>query len=434
MDMEQQNMSKVTIGTKNNQLPAKAVQLKTPQSIIHIKHKISLLQYKLWILLLHELKRQFDENIPADEQGFRYVAMQNITAKLGYSPKKSEIWNDLLALKNETIAFNLLGKDGQKAKYGAGFISEWTVTSQRIGFKFPSILEEVMYGLDDAMSIFQMLNWDIFNHFSGKYEAIIYKLCKDYVGVARTPKMTVADFREYMGLVDGEYSEFKELNRWTISTPVKNINQSPISDISVDVAFAKQGRKVEELYFVVKPRYQELSLLPVVAESNPLVCEPFLTAKVTIAQQDQQQYLQTFSPDHIRASIERANDYAADLAAKGKTINYGAIYKMAIEENWGEQYLQQKSLNNAIPKQEEPSADVQVVQKEKLQNVTNEDLRQAFAMLQPEQQEALRNEYISQESLAFKKLWKDTLKQKQLPEELLTFKASFTKFLQKKLV
>lgn len=158
-------MNKITSSTKNSQLPAKAVQLKTPQSIIHIKHKISLLQYKLWILLLHELKRQFDENIPPDEQGFRYVAMQNITEKLGYSPKKSEIWNDLLALKNETIAFNLLGKDGQKAKYGAGFISEWTVTSQRIGFKFPSILEEVMYGIDDAMSIFQMLNWDIFNHF-----------------------------------------------------------------------------------------------------------------------------------------------------------------------------------------------------------------------------------------------------------------------------
>lgn len=246
--------------------------------------------------------------------------------------------------------------------------------------------------------------------------------------------MTVADFREYMGLVDGEYSEFKELNRWTISTPVKNINQSPISDISVDVAFAKQGRKVEELYFVVKPRYQELSLLPVVVESNPSACEPFLSAKVTVAQQDQQQYLQKFSPEHIRASIERANDYAADLAAKGKTINYGAIYKMAIEENWGKQYLQQKNLNNAMPKQEPPSIEVQVVQKEKLQNVTNEELWQAFAMLQTEQQEALRNEYISQESLAFKKLWKDTLKQKQLPEELLTFKASFIKFLQKKLV
>lgn len=428
-------MSKVTSGIKNSQLPVKAVQLKTPQSIIHIKHKISLLQYKLWILLLHELKRQFDENIPADEQGFRYVAMQNITEKLGYSPKKSEIWNDLLALKNETIAFNLLGKDGQKAKYGAGFISEWTVTSQRIGFKFPSILEEVMYGLDDAMSIFQMLNWDIFNHFSGKYEAIIYKLCKDYVGVARTPKMTVADFREYMGLVDGEYSEFKELNRWTISTPVKNINQSPISDISVDVAFAKQGRKVEELYFVVKPRYQELSLLPrVVTESNPSVCEAFLSAKVTIAEQDQQQYLQTFLPENICASIERANDYAADLAAKGKVINYGAIYKMAIEENWGEQYLQQKSLINAMTKQEISSVEVQVAKKEKLQNVSNEDLWQAFRMLQTEHQDALRNEYISQESLAFKKLWKDTLKQKQLPEELLTFKASFIKFLQKKLV
>ena len=81
--------------------------------------------------------------------------MQHIVDKLGYAPKKLDIWQDLLALKNETIAFNLLEKDGQSAKYGAGFISEWTVSTNRIGFKFPSILESVMRGLDDAEAIFQ---------------------------------------------------------------------------------------------------------------------------------------------------------------------------------------------------------------------------------------------------------------------------------------
>ena len=87
-----------------------------------------------------------------------------------------------------------------------------------------------------------------------------------------------------------------------------------------------------------------------------------------------------------------------------------------------------------MPKQEAPSVEVQIVAKETLQQVSNEELWQAFAMLHAEQQEALRKEYISQESLAFKKLWNDSLKQKQPPEELLTFKASFTKFLQKKRV
>lgn len=313
--------------------------LKTPQSLIHIKHRISLLQYKLWILLLHELKAQFDRDEPTDSKGFRYIPMQEIIDRLGYTPKKSDIWQDLLGLKNETIAFNFLEKDGQSAKYGAGFISEWIVTSNRIGFKFPTILEEVMRGLDDAATIFHKLNWEIFNHFSGKYEAIIYKLCKDYLGIGRTPYITVLDFREYMGLKEQEYSYFDDLNRRCIKNPIKNINESVVADIMVSVEFHRNGRKVEGLYFTMQPKYQ--TVLPFIEFENHTA---FSFAKVTISAFEQQNYLENFSAEEIQASIERANQYGEDLESKGKKVKYGAIYKKAIDENWGKQFLELKQL------------------------------------------------------------------------------------------
>lgn len=408
----------------------KGIRLKTPQSIIHIKHKISLLQYKLWILLLHELKHQLDESVLPDEQGFRYVPMESIAEKLGYLPKKTEIWNDLLALKNETIAFNLLGKDGQKAKYGAGFISEWTVTSQRVGFKFPSILEEVMRGLDDAMSIFQLLNWDIFNHFSGKYEAIIYKLCKDYVGVERTPKMTVSDFREYMGLVDGEYGEFKELNRWTISTPIKNINKSPVSDISVDVSFSKNGRKVEALYFVVKPRYEEFSILPALTAEHDTA---FALAKITFSSSDKLMYLKSYSQEIIYAAIERANQYGIELEIKGKKVNYGAIYKKAIYENWGQPILDQKKLieDSQILVDKSKSQTLKKSQPEDLKYIglTDKQIINKFKLLDDVEKARLRDLYIFGESVAFRKIWNDALSRQEQPEDLAVFNKTFIKFL-----
>jgi hypothetical protein len=40
-----------------------------------------------------------------------------------------------------------------------------------------------MRGLDLPKAMFSLISWDIFNHFTGKHEAIIYKLCKDYIGV-----------------------------------------------------------------------------------------------------------------------------------------------------------------------------------------------------------------------------------------------------------
>lgn len=337
------------IETKKEQ----GLMLKTPQSLIHIKHTISLLQYKLWILLLHELKKQFDANEPADEKGFRYIHIQNLVERLGYIPKKSDIWNDLVGIGDQQIAFNMLEKDGKSVKYGARFISEFKVSTSRIGFKFPSFLEDVMHGLDNAEEIFHKLNWDIFNQFSGKYEAIIYKLCKDYLGVGRTPYITVLDFREYMGFKNGEYAEFMKLNEWVITRPLKNINTSPVSDISISVEYHRKGRKVEGLYFTMKPKHQ--AALPFVeSENNPA----FTLAKVTISSAKQQAYLAKMSAEQIHLTLARANEYGEELEKKGKKVNYGAIYKKAIEENWGEQHTQQKSLNIETPQKKKPEASV----------------------------------------------------------------------------
>src|SRR5690349_7772651 len=106
---DKKSKTELTIRAKNDL--AKNDFIKTPQSLIHIRHKISLLQYKYWILMLRELRRQFDEGIPPDEEGFRTMPMSVVRDAFGYSPNKGELWNDLLALKNETISYNFLNKD-----------------------------------------------------------------------------------------------------------------------------------------------------------------------------------------------------------------------------------------------------------------------------------------------------------------------------------
>lgn len=313
--------------------------LKTPQSLIHIKHTISLFQYKLWILLLQEFKRQFDADEPADEKGFRYVPMSYLEQHLGYTPSRQDLINDLRALRKEEICFNYLEKDGYKAQYFAGFISEVKATRLTIGFKFPSLIDDVMLGLDNAKAIFQMLNWNVFNHFSGKYEAIIYKLCKDYIGIGRTPYLTVNEVREYMGLKEAEYALFEDFNKFCLKKPIALINASDVSDILVEVIYNRSGRKVIGLYFAVKSKQQ--AILPFVEfQVNPA----FTCAKVTISISDQQNYLESYSPEQIGLSIERANEYCEDLEKKRKSVNYGAIYKTAITENWGAQLQEKKAL------------------------------------------------------------------------------------------
>lgn len=317
--------------------------LKTSQAVVHISHGITLRQYKYWILLLHFYRESYKQSLPSEQDGTVRIPIAKISEYLGYEPVKAELRADFEVLRKEPIVINILSKDGHKAQRGMGFISEWEVSSKTVGVRLPTFLEDVMKGLDDAKAIFHLLHWEIFSSFNGKYEAIIYKLCKDYVGVQRTPYMTIADFRQYVGLQETEYPQFAELNRWTISKPVSVINESVLSDILVTVEFSRKGRKVEGLYFKVEPKQHSMSV-GALTDMSDMPHPAFSEARISIPISDQHAYLENYSPELIQATIERANNYADEKLAKDEPVNLGAIYKSAFANKWGVQYLEQMEL------------------------------------------------------------------------------------------
>ena len=107
--------------------PTATPSIKTPQELVHIKHKITLRQYKYWVLLLKSYRESYESGIQPSDGGFYYTPMQRLTDHLGYEPNKTELRADLEALRKEAIIYNVLGKDGQSAQRGSGFISEWEV-------------------------------------------------------------------------------------------------------------------------------------------------------------------------------------------------------------------------------------------------------------------------------------------------------------------
>ncbi|MDD1617389.1 MAG: replication initiation protein, partial [Methylococcaceae bacterium] len=130
--------------------------------------------------------------------------------------------------------------------------------------------------------------------------------------------MTIAEYREYIGLKETEYSLFKKLNVWTIINPIKSINKNEISDIEVSVEYKRTGRKVEGLYFKAKERKQTSLPFP---EFEPH--KAFAFAKVAISIQDQHKYLEAMPPEEIEATIQRANEYGDSIKAKGQKVQMG---------------------------------------------------------------------------------------------------------------
>lgn len=312
--------------------------IKTPQELVHIKHKITLLQYKYWVLMLRTYREAYEEaGKSLADTDYCYLSMAKLAEHLGYDPKTSEIEKDLEAIRKEPIIFNVLEKDGRKGKTGRGFITEWYVSSNRVGVIFPPMIREAIENLDNKESIFHLLNWSVFNSFTGKYEAVLYKLCKDYLGWGKTPYMPLDKFRGYMGVKDSDYPDFKRLNQWVISGPIKRINESELSDIVIRAELRREVRKVVGVTFHMESKKQT---------SMDFGDDPaFRFAKVTISLAQQRQYLSSKPGEQIEHSIERANEYAEDQEKQGKPIsNLGALYRKAIEEDWGKEYQAKQSV------------------------------------------------------------------------------------------
>lgn len=323
-------------------------KIKTNQSLVHIKHSITISQYKYWHLLLKFFNEQLDQGVLPDKDGFYSESISKIKDFVGYEISTKQLRADIEALRKEPIVLNYLEKDGKPAIHGMGFVSEYKITSSRISFKFPSFIEKVIKGEEDSKMLFLLLNWNIFNSFTGKYEAIIYKLCRDYLGVGRTPYFTLEEYREYIGLKESEYTLVNNLTRRCIKIPSENINKSPLSDIFVEVELNTHGRKVLGVYFKIKHKKQ--NSLPF-EEFQP--SQAFEFAKISIPFDQQAKYLEKHSEDEIKATIERANEYIDQLKANNKTVNMGAIYNKAFNENWGEQRLQENLLQQQEDKEKQ---------------------------------------------------------------------------------
>lgn len=234
----------------------KKTEIKAPQAVVHIKHTITLRQYKIWLVVLQKYRDFFVSKEHLDEEGYFSFPKKDLDEIIGYEFKKEVLKQELNNIRRESIIISFLEKGGEKATEGMGFISRWKVTSKTISIELPPFLKKVMEGLENEKAMFQLLNWQIFNHFSGKHEAVIYKLCRDYIGAKNTPYMEMEKFREYMGIKKDEYPEFKTLNHYVIKKAVANINKSEISDITIKVQYRIENKKVIGLYFIVERRKQ----------------------------------------------------------------------------------------------------------------------------------------------------------------------------------
>ena len=119
--------------------------IKTPQELVHIRHTITLSQYKLWLLMLRAFRMEYE--VSGEElqpETMCYVSLKELEAYFGYELKLSQLRDDLEAIRKEPILINLLTKDGKESQVGQGFIFMYEVSASRVGVVLPPLIRHAV--------------------------------------------------------------------------------------------------------------------------------------------------------------------------------------------------------------------------------------------------------------------------------------------------
>jgi len=369
-------------------LPAK--KNKTPQSLVHIKHTLTEFQYKCWYLMLRNMKNKLENGGVLDDEGFVYLKISDLNSDIGYEINKKILKKDLDEIRKQSIVLNYLEKDGKPVAHGIGFISEWKIVDGKIGYKVSSIISNAL--LSPEKNMFLLMDWDIFNSFKGKYEGIIYKLCKDYAGVGKTIYFTLDRLRGYMGFDDTEYTEFKRLNEKVLKPSIEAINTNSKSDLTVELNLNREARKVVGLHFTIKSKVKEPVNNEISKNDDDNSAEPtqktdveqaFSAAKITPSK-TLEKYLDIYTVEQIQYCIQAANTYIDNEHKKGNKTDIGKIYNSALKGNWGDN-LQKEAKAEAEKKAKQKEAAEQEQQNkiaaEKAKKEAAEQMKAEKAML-----------------------------------------------------
>lgn len=241
-------MNDIVSDDKELHIEFKDVKLKKHSALIQISgNRLGIVQKKAFFGLLYYARAQkiVDKNRSVFEIPYSQLkSLCNITA-----PNNRELHRQLEGLIGTVVRANFLNKDKKKRWEAFSLLSSAREGERGIlHFSLPPQIEETLV----SPEMYSLIDMKIVREISNRYALDLYELCFDYrkYGV---PEISLADFRNLVGVPDDVYPTFKELNKFVIKKSVDEINLK--SDISVSPVFIKEGRSVARIKFNVSTKH-----------------------------------------------------------------------------------------------------------------------------------------------------------------------------------
>jgi hypothetical protein len=193
--------------------------------VIHISHQLSLIQQQIWNVLL---AYAYDNLLI---QKIHHIDVRVLFSYVGKTRNISHLKN---ALEELCVIerYNLINKtkiDPLKQKFS--LLASAAIEDGLCKYSYSPQLIPYLANPPSYAKINLLMQ----KEFTSKYSLIIYELCIDYAGVERTKTFTLSEFKNYLGIAENEYKEFKHLNYKIIKKAISEINKK--SDLLIAVKF-----------------------------------------------------------------------------------------------------------------------------------------------------------------------------------------------------
>lgn len=306
---------------------------------IQIQNSISLLQRRAWNLLLANAY----EELPTAEEHRMGVA--ELTGGLGYTSRNdAHLREALIGLMSTVIEWNLIEKDHAQVWGATTLLAHVEIEDRTCTYSYSPVLRRRLYN----PKIYARISLSLQNKFDSKHALALWELCLDYLDEAKnygeTPSIPLEKYRKLMGLSEDMYPLFKDLNKYVIKAPVKEIND--VTDFIVTVEYRKSRRKVIGVKFRCRrvlslpPSHLQQPILFPAEDIPPLVKE---LMEAGLSEKDAgdvwQQQFAVVQPDKRPKDVAfdyyvREKIHLLKKQAPAKVKNRTGFLLQAIRQNW----------------------------------------------------------------------------------------------------
>lgn len=227
------------------QMPGR--ELKKHVGAVHVKGSLSLLQRKVSNILL---LNAYDE-LPEKGVFEHKIRLKTLAEVAGFDSNDHELLREALeALVDLKIKWNVLDEDGEEEWGVSAFLAQAVTRGGVCRYAYPPDLRKKLFNPE----IYARINLSVQERFGSGYALALYENCVRFRKVGTTGWISLEQWRDLLGVEDGQYEHFKYLNRDVLKPAVREVNR--YSDIRVKMERKREKRKIVALKFTVEENPQ----------------------------------------------------------------------------------------------------------------------------------------------------------------------------------